>query len=560
MKTRMTVFAILFALTVGAAPLGTEFTYQGVLSDGGAPAAGVFDLRFLLYDAEVGGSQVGTIVYIEDLTVTDGRMTTQLDFGSVFDGTALWLEVSVRDGAATGAYTVLSPRQELTAAPFAQHAQTSDTADTAAMAGHATTAGDADTLDGQHGAYYLTWSNFVGIPTDIADGDDDTLGDMACSDGEIARWNGSAWVCSTDDNSPFLRTYVVGPVGNPVANGLALEQALGAINPVPVSQETAVLVRIEPGVYDLGNGTVALFPWMMVEGAGPDATRVTSAHCGTGFYEGTLWSSSTRVGLRDLTVENTCSDPTAGSIALSSQGNWLTLENVSLTANGTAEHNHAMFNSGSTVLIRGSSLHAENGTAHNQGLENWGADVTLVDVTVEVLDGSVTRGIKNEGLGFVFRGGEITLYGGTNDCSAFVNETDADSLVIADSVIWPFCVSGTNIGVYINGASARLTDVLIRGGDVGIWLNNQSSSSKRVQMDSVRAFSGDQAVWCQGANHSFDIDHGVFWGGQAVYNHLDECTVRIGATKLDGGVEGAATCAGVYDGGYAFYPDTCPAP
>ena len=88
MKTRTTFVVILVAALAGAAPLGTEFTYQGVLSDGGAPAAGDFDLRFLLYDAEVGGSQVGTIVYIEDLTVADGRMTTQLDFGSVFDGTA----------------------------------------------------------------------------------------------------------------------------------------------------------------------------------------------------------------------------------------------------------------------------------------------------------------------------------------------------------------------------------------------------------------------------------------------------------------------------------------
>ena len=88
------------------------------------------------------------MVLVEDLTVTDGGFTTQLDFGSVFDGTALWLEVGVRDGVSTGGYTVLSPRQELTAAPFAQHATTAETAGHAATAGAAAAAGDSDLLDG----------------------------------------------------------------------------------------------------------------------------------------------------------------------------------------------------------------------------------------------------------------------------------------------------------------------------------------------------------------------------------------------------------------------------
>jgi hypothetical protein len=57
---------------------------------------------------------------------------------------------------------------------------------------------DADLLDGQHGAYYRAWANLTGVPSDLADGDDDTLGDLSCSNGQIAAWNGSAWVCSED--------------------------------------------------------------------------------------------------------------------------------------------------------------------------------------------------------------------------------------------------------------------------------------------------------------------------------------------------------------------------
>jgi len=50
---------VLTACNVVAAPLGTAFTYQGRLSAGGQPASGSYDLRFILYNADIGGSQVG---------------------------------------------------------------------------------------------------------------------------------------------------------------------------------------------------------------------------------------------------------------------------------------------------------------------------------------------------------------------------------------------------------------------------------------------------------------------------------------------------------------------
>lgn len=54
------------------------------------------------------------------MTVTNGLFTTQLDFGaSAFTGDARYLEVRVRPGSSTGAYTTLSPRQQLTATPYA---------------------------------------------------------------------------------------------------------------------------------------------------------------------------------------------------------------------------------------------------------------------------------------------------------------------------------------------------------------------------------------------------------------------------------------------------------
>ncbi|GIW19553.1 hypothetical protein [Tepidiforma sp.] len=103
-----------------ATALTTSFTYQGRLTDGGSPANGSYDLRFILYDAESGGAQVGSTVTRDDVQVTNGLFTVDLDFGaSVFQGDARWMEIAVRPGSSTGAFTVLSPRQPVSPAPYA---------------------------------------------------------------------------------------------------------------------------------------------------------------------------------------------------------------------------------------------------------------------------------------------------------------------------------------------------------------------------------------------------------------------------------------------------------
>jgi hypothetical protein len=107
-----------------ATALGSGFTYQGRLTDGGEPANGTYDLRFFLYDAAAGGAQVGPEVLKEDVVVTEGVFTVQLDFGAgIFKGDALWLEIAVKPGTG-GAFTVLNPRQPITAVPYSLHAMT----------------------------------------------------------------------------------------------------------------------------------------------------------------------------------------------------------------------------------------------------------------------------------------------------------------------------------------------------------------------------------------------------------------------------------------------------
>ncbi len=67
----------------------------------------------------------------------------ELDFGAMFDGTDLWLEIAVDDGGGGGS-TVLTPRQHLTAAPYALFGQDADTLDTMDSSEFATPADIAD--------------------------------------------------------------------------------------------------------------------------------------------------------------------------------------------------------------------------------------------------------------------------------------------------------------------------------------------------------------------------------------------------------------------------------
>ncbi|HUW18011.1 MAG TPA: hypothetical protein VMW16_01765 [Sedimentisphaerales bacterium] len=129
-------FAIIvmgFGLTVcavrtgHAAPMGKAFTYQGRLIDANLAADDLYDFRFRLYDASVGGKKIGPDVNESDVDVIEGYFTVTLDFASdpnAFNGNARWLEIGVRPGWLNdpNEYTALWPRQELTPTPYATYA------------------------------------------------------------------------------------------------------------------------------------------------------------------------------------------------------------------------------------------------------------------------------------------------------------------------------------------------------------------------------------------------------------------------------------------------------
>lgn len=152
--------AIATSLAGAQTPLGSAFTYQGELRQGGNPASGAADLRFRLYTADIAGSQVGGEVAINNAALMAGRFTATVDFGATaFGSDARWVEVDARHPAGSGSFITLSPRLRVTPAPAARYAAESGTA------------ANATQFNGQSASFYQNAANLSGtIPPGLLSG------------------------------------------------------------------------------------------------------------------------------------------------------------------------------------------------------------------------------------------------------------------------------------------------------------------------------------------------------------------------------------------------------
>ena len=265
MKTEVIVTTAVLALAGSAAraqtPVGTAFTYQGRLTDGGTPPTGSYDLELRLFTAASAGTQVGGTVSVPAVPVSAGLFTVSLDFGSAaFGPDARWLQVAVRP-AGGGAYTTLGPRQRLTPAPAAVFSSTAP------------------------------WTGLTGMPPGFADSvDNDILAGLSCGSGQVAKWNGSGWACAADND-----TVGWGLTGNAGTNPATNFIGTTGDTPLEVRVNSQRVGRFEPAfglpnvvLGDRGNSvltgayaaTVAGGGWSSLFGVG-DGDNIVTGNGGT---------------------------------------------------------------------------------------------------------------------------------------------------------------------------------------------------------------------------------------------------------------------------------------
>lgn len=179
---------------------------------------------------------------------------------------------------------------------------------------------------------------------------------------------------STDFAPAYERTVVVGPVGTPTENGTALKDALSGIT--GASETDPYLLYVEPGTYDLGNGSLTMKEYVDIEGAGELRTLITGG-VSTSEYDcraGTVLGAS-NAELRFLTVQNRMrNDVVAGC-------------------------NVGIYNNAASPRLTHVTVDLSRGTParESRGIYNYpSASPTMTDVTITVSQGSNDHGVYSE--------------------------------------------------------------------------------------------------------------------------------------------------------------------
>ena len=198
MRTHLVRFAgivaatVLWSSAVSAAPLGNDFTYQGRLKQNNGVVSGNADMIFTLWDAASGGAQVGPTLTFDGVggnpppvSVTTGLFAVSLNFGSTaFNGNSRYLNIQVRYPSGAVNYTSLTPRQPLSASPYALFALNSPGSGLWASNGTATH-NTADTFVGINRTSPVTGADYFSVRAPVAAGQ---FGGMYVDTADASGW------------------------------------------------------------------------------------------------------------------------------------------------------------------------------------------------------------------------------------------------------------------------------------------------------------------------------------------------------------------------------------
>lgn len=178
-----------------------KLSQQGrLLDNNGSAIEGTQAISFRIYSSETGGTPLWEEVLIEDLvegyfSVILGANSLNPILEELLQADPLYLEIEV------GNLGPLTPRKELSAAPYARVAGVSQEVDGGSVNATEVQINGSIVIDGS-GSWVgptisLDWQNIQNIPSDFLDGDQDSLAAINCSTGEILGWN-NGWICTSD--------------------------------------------------------------------------------------------------------------------------------------------------------------------------------------------------------------------------------------------------------------------------------------------------------------------------------------------------------------------------
>jgi hypothetical protein len=313
-----------------------------------------------------------------------------------------------------------------------------------------------------------------------------------------------------DAVTAYSRTVIVSATpGNAPASGTALINALANIS--SPSATNTFLLKLEPGVYDIGVTQLVMRSFVDIEGSGEGVTFINAARGNATNTLSAAVNGASNAELRSLTITNT-GNASANSAGFFASSVTTRLSQVTIAASGGTTTTFGLLAGTSAILTLSNVTLTATGTAATATVGLQAGIATTINISNSTITG--------KGAG-----------GGTgNNTGVLVNSSTA--IMTIDSSLIAAAVSGNNN----NGIS-------VTNGDVAV-----TNSTVRADAAGNRA-----AVSTSGASAILNVFHsrllcGTCAGAQTQLSaSRSNGALRIGASMLDGSTVGTITCAYVYD-------------
>jgi hypothetical protein len=344
-----------------------------------------------------------------------------------------------------------------------------------------------------------------------------------------------------------IRTVLVSPVpGNPTASGTTLRNALAGI-PAPSSTDRWLL-KIEPGIYDIGTTPLQMRSWVDIEGSGIGMTTVRgSVDALLTNYDGTI-NGADNSELRLLTVEAQSSS----SIAVANIAASPRLYRLKLLA--TAVNTWGIRNTGgSAPLIEECEVVATSTSTANsfatgilfKGFPPAGKRSSILRSTIAVSGAGTNYGVNmlNAQTVTLIRDSRMDVTGGTTTYGIYGTPngpwSGQENLQIRNSEISSAGGSSSSYGIKLEAGTFVALDIQVSK----VWGHVAPTTNGIVQL-------GNAAIGMQGSS--------VVGYTNTVQT---ASSVSIASTFLIGGpatASGWLGCMGVWDENGVFYTNSCP--
>jgi hypothetical protein len=349
---------------------------------------------------------------------------------------------------------------------------------------------------------------------------------------------------SAQATPPYAQTVIVSSVpGNPTASGQNLLNAIASIN--GASQNNRWLLKVEPGVFDVGTTAFQMKAWVDVEGSGRKQTTIRGSGQAfqTDFTIGVVQGAN-NTEMRQLTVS---------CLPTEERPDCLTIAN---------------FQASPSFLQMNVTTTTAAGSGARWGFRNTQASPQYDQVTITVANGSNNYGIVNSaGSAPTIRRSfiKVVTADGTND--GILDRESGYAALVEDTTI-QVRTGGTCHGIRnIGGGGSvpplvlRRVTMLVDGGTSGNYgVLGQAPQDVRVEHSNITVYGGNGVgLRNQVSGSAITVTHSELVGAQVL---VEADTVNIGSTWLRGG--GAVTgfvnerCAAVYTNQLTFFPSTCP--